>query len=71
MTEREIIVVAAAAALVLVVVVGMATLHERHYKSRAQRIAEARSSGGQLGLMEALAARLDCVEAILSEDRLT
>lgn len=59
MTEREtILVTAGAIALALLV---MATLHERHYRSRRGPIDEARYAG--------LEGRLQTVENILREDR--
>lgn len=64
MTNREFIILGAAAALVLLALSAMYSLHERHYRTRGERIATARRSGS-------LDARLECIEAILAEDRLT
>lgn len=62
MTER-VLVWAGALALVLVAAAVMAGLHERHYRSRAARIAETRDNG--------IEARIATIETILAEDRLT
>lgn len=64
---QQISLVEAAVSVLLLVIVAlavMAALHERHYKSRAQRIIEARSSGH-------IEDRIACLETILAEDRLT
>lgn len=62
MTERALV-WAGAAALVVLALVVMAGMHERHYRSRAARIAETRDQG--------IEARLATLETLLAEDRLT
>jgi hypothetical protein len=55
-------------------VLGLAFLlmHEQHYRSRRERIGEARAFGSQGGLLasvEALGARVAVIEEILMEER--
>lgn len=64
MTERELAIIAGAIGCLLLALAAMAALHERHYKSRAERILEAKATGK-------IDDRVACLEAILSEDRLT
>lgn len=64
MTQRELIVIGAAAVVLLMAVSAMAAMHEKHYRNRSEAISRARASGH-------IEDRLSCLEAILSEDRLT
>lgn len=64
MSDRETLIVAAAVLFGVLVVASMYGLHERHYRTRSERIAEARHSGH-------IEDRIACLEAILAEDRLT
>ena len=63
MTTREAAVLAGALGLLVLALAAMASLHERHYRGRGERIAAARASG--------LEARVACLESILGEDRFT
>jgi Flp pilus assembly protein TadB len=63
MTTREAAVLAGALGFLLLALAVMASLHERHYRGRSERIAAARTSG--------IEARVTCLEAILAEDRFT
>lgn len=62
-TQREALVLAGALGLLLLALAAMASLHERHYRGRSERIAAARASG--------LEGRVATLEAILAEDRFT
>lgn len=64
MTERELLVLAGAGLIVVLALSAMYGMHERHYRSRAERIQAARDSGH-------IEDRLVCLEHILAEDRLT
>jgi len=62
--QRELIVLGLAAGCLLLALASMAAMHERHYRSRSERIEAAKASGH-------IEDRLATLEAILSEDRLT
>lgn len=64
MTERELLVLAGAGLIVVLALSAMYGMHERHYRSRAERIQTARDSGH-------IEDRIMCLEHILAEDRLT
>jgi hypothetical protein len=61
MTDKAVL--AIAAGLVVLAVVLMASMHERHYRSRRNVILEANLDG--------LHSRVSAIESILREDRLT
>ena len=63
MDADRLLVFGIAAALVLLALAGMAGLHERHYRARRSAIGDARLRGLEL--------RLQTLERILGEDRLT
>lgn len=62
MSERTLI-VGGSLLLVMIALATMAAMHERHYRDRRSRILETH--------LEGLARRVDVVEDILREDRLT
>lgn len=64
MTQRELIVLAGAGLLLLMALSAMYGMHEKHYRTRADRIQAARASGH-------IEDRVSCLEGILAEDRLT
>lgn len=61
-TKRELYLAIGALAFVVLCLSAMAGLHERHYRSRADRIRTARRGG--------IEDRIAMLEDILSEDRL-
>ena len=63
MTTREAAVLAGALGFLLLALAIMASLHERHYRGRGERIAAAREGGLEI--------RVATLEAILGEDRFT
>jgi len=63
-TQREVLVLAACGLLLLLAVSSMYAMHEKHYRTRADRIKGARASGH-------IEDRVAALEAILAEDRLT
>jgi hypothetical protein len=61
----------ASVAFVLLALATMAALHERHYRSRVDRVDEARARARSLGLVEGALIRLSTLEDIVCEDRAT
>ena len=63
-SQRELLILVLAAGCLVLAVSAMAALHERHYRTREERISAARATGH-------IEDRLRALEEILSEDRLT
>lgn len=64
MTQREMLVLGGCALLLGLALATMLGMHERHYRSRADRIKAARDTGH-------IEDRISTLEGILAEDRLT